>query len=382
MSKENSGMKTVWLMLLGGLAFGLLIGIIITYVPSDNPPEEPAATTTKSDAPQPKAKKKDEQPVAFSQKILALLATPDSLYVSRPGAGVFRTTDGQDWEVLRIGMEKPREVLALVEVKPTQETLAAKLIEISAAQGHTPDPEELKEALMKLALQKPGVLAGMRDGRILRFDNESWKVISNLPADGGGVHALRYEPAVGLAACTGRGLFFSEDGGHNWSSVTTSSLTRDVLMGLGPSHRFIVAHIGDGISTCTTQGVCKKITGAPDRIRCLSGDKALAKTYFGTDGDGLWLYKRGQKPEQVTSNALETADIHDIARRGARLFVAAGPSGLWMRKSAESGWYPGRNLPPDSITSVAVFKGRVYAGSQRYGLFSADLNDADFKHVF
>jgi hypothetical protein len=72
------------------------------------------------------------------------------------------------------------------------------------------------------------------------------------------VHALRYEPAVGLAACTGRGLFFSEDGGHNWTSVTTSSLTRDVLMGLDPSHRFIVAHIGDGISSCTAQGFAKK----------------------------------------------------------------------------------------------------------------------------
>jgi hypothetical protein len=70
-------------------------------------------------------------------------------------------------------------------------------------------------------------------------------------------------------------------------------------------------------------GVCEKIIGAPDQIRCLSGDKALAKTFFGTDGDGLWLYKRGQKPEQVTTSALETADIHDIARRGARLFVAA-----------------------------------------------------------
>ena len=383
MSKEKSGMNTVFLMLLAGVTFGLIIGIIITYIPDDDSEQyKPTRVAEDGQIKELKPEKKAEPVVASSQKILSLLSTADALFVSRPGAGVFRSTDGENWETLRIGMESPREALSLVEVRPTQETLAAKIMELSMAEGKTPDPEELKAALMELAQQKPGILAGMRDGRIMRLDDDRWSQISTLPSEGGGVHALAYEPAVGLAACTGRGLYFSDDGGHNWTAVTNNSLTRDVLLGLDPKFRFIIAHISGGLSLCDSKGACEKIAGGPQRIRCLLGDKALAKTYYGSDGDGLWLYKRGGKPEQVTTSALDTADIHDIARIGARLIVAAGPSGLWMRKSEKSGWYPGRGLPPDSITTTAVFKGRVYAGSLKYGLFSAALDDADFKSVF
>ena len=66
MNEEKSGMKTVWLMLLGGLAFGLLIGVIITYVPGDDPQEGPALTKTSADGSQVATEKKDEQPVAFA----------------------------------------------------------------------------------------------------------------------------------------------------------------------------------------------------------------------------------------------------------------------------------------------------------------------------
>ncbi len=383
MAQENSGMKTLWFMLLGGLAVGLLLGIIIIYIPGEKPPDPiMPKQIIQPEQPEAKTKTAEEEPITFSQKVLTLLATSDALYLSRPDAGIFRTTNGQDWEPLRLGMEKPRDALTLVEVRPTQETLAAKLIEISQASGQTPDPEELKAALMELAKQKPGILAGMRDGRVMRLDEDQWKEISRLPADGGGVYALRYEPAVGLAACTGRGLHFSDNGGYTWTSVTTNSTTRDVLLGLDPNHRYLVAHLGAGLSACNAEGKCEKIAGSPDRIRCLAGDKALVKTFFGSDGDGLWLYKRGSKPEQIAASTLDTADIHAVARIGPRLFVAAGPSGLWMRKSESSGWYPGRNLPPDSITSVAVFKGNVYAGSLRYGLFSAPLDSAEFRHAF
>lgn len=362
---------------LAGLASGLLLGLVLTHFPGERSGK--GEETQKAPTPSPSV---DSPPgIVFSQKILALLATAEHLYVSRPHAGVSRMGKGEDWENLRLGMDDPKIVQTLVELRPTRQTLNARLME-AGAEGGPIDEETLKSAMTSLAAEKPGILAGTRDGRVLRWEKDRWRLLSRLPEEGGGVFRLRYEPAVGLAACTGRGLFFSRDGGVGWEKVTGDARTRDVLMTPLAEGRFLIARYGGGVQSCGAEGRCAAaLDGFPQRTRRVVGDGTPRGAYFGSDGDGLWHYRGTGRPEQISTIALDNADIHDLISLGSRLLVAAGPAGLWMRDSPGSGWRPGRGLPPDSVNTVALFNGRVYVGTLRYGLFSASLKGETFSPV-
>jgi len=331
--------KNTLAMLVVGLAFGLALGLVITYIPAFAPPE--------------------------------------ALFVSTKGAGVSRTKDGKSWEFLRIGMENPKTARTLAWVMPSKETITAKLMEAGAGLERPPDLEDVKEALLSVATLRPGLLAGMTDGRVLRLDDDRWTQVAKLPSEGGGVFRLRFHPAVGLAACTGRGLFLSRDGGENWEQITSDVTCRDVLLSPDPARRFLVGLYGGGLLRCNAKGACETITKNPRMIRRLAGDAASRNGFVGTDQDGFWRFE-GDNLEQISNPALDNADILDVVSVGARVIVAAGPHGILIRDDAESGWRPGKDLPPDSITAVAIFKGKVFAGTNRYGLFSAPIGKDRF----
>ncbi|MBZ0270688.1 hypothetical protein K8I61_01525, partial [bacterium] len=322
---------------------------------------------------------------AAARPILALFASRDHIYFSARGAGVLRSRDGADWEPLLIGLDEPRTVQSIVEVRPSKETLTAALVEAAGGIdniGPAPDEKTLREAVEKVAAQRPGILAGTQDGRVLRLSDagDQWNVLARLPAEGGGIYRLVYNPAVGLAAATGSGVHLSMDGGATWQRVTTDSLTRDVALSPDPARRFTVALYGRGLAVCDPNGACETMVKSPAEIRTIVADPYGVSGFFGTDGDGVWRFD-GRRVTQETTRALETSDIRDMVLAGPRLIVAAGDAGLWIRNNAESGWSPALDMPPDAVTAVAVHRGRIYAGTTRFGVLSAPLHGGRFTPV-
>ncbi|MCB1154738.1 MAG: hypothetical protein H6684_07740 [Deltaproteobacteria bacterium] len=378
---------TTFKMLAVGIAFGVIVGLVISYapLPGDTPKVDVQPVAEDEEAPTPiptpavPINPPDERvPEPTDEAVLTFLTTGDTLYAATARLGISRTKDGEDWEPLRVGMRDPIVPQTLAQVLPTKETITAALAEAVGEDGGEPDLDKLKDALVGLAQQKPAILAGMSDGRVMRLnEQDNWDVLSRLPAAGGGVWKLRYHPSVGLAACTGRGLYFSEDGGAAWTQVTSDARTRDVIMSSDPNKRYLVALYGGGLTRCTAGGQCTPITGSPKDVRALEGLDANSAVHIATDGDGVWRL-RGEKLEQLSPEGLYNADMHDMAVRGTRIVVAAGADGIWIRDRGDSGWHPARGLPPDAVTAVAIFKGRIYAGTRRYGILSSPVNDSDF----
>ncbi len=378
--------RTTWrgiaAMLVAGLAVGALIGWFFLPKP---PKVSRTAPMPKFDAPlvdDAATPEPEPEPVVDSgptTQVLALYATDTHIYASMKGTGVLRSADGATWEPVRIGLPSPRMVQTLVEVRPTQQTLAAKMM---PKPGETPDVEAMKAAMLSLASMKPGLLAGTRDGRVLRLDGDVWTEIAKLGGDGGGVHRLRYHPGVGLAACTGSGLAFSEDGGASWTRITTDRLTRDVLMSIDPATRFVVASFGGGLSRCDAEGRCARMAGSPERVRRITGD---AEGYTGlalTDAEGVFTFEKDKPCRRVDNKTLDRSEGWDVVQSGGRTIIAAGPDGLWMRDTPTSTWRSAKGLPPDdAVTAVAVFKRRLYAGTIRYGLFVADPAEFQFEPI-
>ncbi|MCZ7583262.1 MAG: hypothetical protein M5R36_07965 [Deltaproteobacteria bacterium] len=367
-------------MLLLGLAFGLGIGFAISYFPGTSKKKDgPPSVTPAPSTPEP-GLLREELPEFDTNRVLAVFATEEELYVSYHGMGVARTRDGATFDPLRIGMVDPKEARSIVQVKPTRESIAAALMDAGLGQGGEPDLAAMEDAIKGVAAMTPGIVAGMADGRVLRLDGDQWKELARLPAEGGGVFRLRYEPAVGLAACTGRGLYLSTDGGSTWTQAVADPLVRDVILSPGASNRYVIATYGNGLKRCSAAGSCTAVKGLPALVRSLSGSAYGAQGFVGTDGDGVWSFDGGAVKQEV-SGALMNADILDIVHVGARVLAAAGPDGFWIRHAPDSGWLPGRGLPPDSVTAVALFGGRIFVGTNRYGLFSAPLKGGDFVSV-
>ncbi|MCB1154876.1 hypothetical protein KDL45_14570 [bacterium] len=375
-------------MLAVGVAFGVIVGLVISYAPLPGETtkvelqpvaDEDDAAPTPIPTPAVPINPQDERvPEPTDEAVLTFLVTGDTLYSATARLGVARTSDGEDWEPLRVGMHDPIVPQTLAQVLPTKETITAALAGAVGEDGGEPDLDKLKAALVDLAEQKPAILAGMSDGRVMRLDDrDNWQVLSRLPAAGGGVWKLRYHPSVGLAACTGRGLYFSENGGADWTQITTDARTRDVVMGSNPDKRYLVALYGGGLQRCSAQGRCAPVPGAPKEVRALEGFDADSAVHIATDGDGVWRL-RGNQVEQLSPEGLYNADMNDLVVRGTRIVVAAGADGIWIRDRGDSGWHPARNLPPDSVTAVTVFKGRVYAGTRRYGILSSPIGESDF----
>lgn len=359
-------------MLLVGVAFGLAIGWL--FLDDDPPPPPPPPRNAQ---PTPVSVEAPSAPSAVpTQHVLAFFVADLYLYVSLEGAGVMRTKDGKEWEPLILGIPDPRRVQALAEVRPTRDTLAAKML---MPDGEPPDVEAMQKALMAVAQLKPGLVAGTSDGRVLRLDGDTWSEIARLPADNGGIHRLRYHAAVGLAAATGKGVFISPDGGTKWEPVTNDPLTRDVMLSLDPQHRYLVATFGNGLQTCDERGRCRAVKGSPKKVRRLEGDKEAVSGYALTDEEGLFAYDRDRGATPIEQTTLDYSEGWDLAMRAGRVVVAAGPSGLWMRDSAQSAWRLGHGLPPDSVEATAIFGGRVYAGTRSYGVLSADFRDFLFE---
>jgi hypothetical protein len=371
MAADKSIATVVLKLLVVGLAIGLLIGIVVVSVPLGKGGRE-----AKDQEP---VEKESDAPV-LSQKILALYSAKSELYVSQYGAGILKTEDGEKWTPLVLGLNDPKAALSIEEIQPTMETLNADLAATVEKTGRPPDAEAVKSAMMNLSRMKPGILAGMQDGRVMKLEGDTWQELSRLPADGGGVYRLRFHPVLGLLACTGRGLHLSKDGGRTWKQIYPDVLTRDVVVAPEPPNRILLGLFGGGLFRCDADGSCRGIPGAPKMVRRMVSSKTSMSGFIVTDGEGLWGFE-GERLFQISSRALDNADMLDIVASGPRIVVAAGPDGVLIRDASEGGWYPGAGLPPDSVNAVAMFKEHVYVGTNRYGLFAAPIGSSQFKNV-
>ena len=274
-------------------------------------------------------------------RVTAMVEVEGRLYASTEGDGVYRSEDGgHSWSSVNAGLT----TTAVTELIETEEGFFAGVLgggvhySPGIGEGWQPVRVGLDDYnVTSLVAVDSVLLAGVRSGTVYRSvdQGENWvESGAGIEEDSRQVNALVVTDSLILAGTGNGGVYYSADRGENWIRSSVGLLATDVASLLVVENAIYLGTSGHGV-------------------------------YRSDDGGLSW-----RSINRGLGNAVRTRVII-----GADPYIYLGTTrGVYRTGDRGENWVgSGGGMPPNPlVTSLAVYGGAVYAGTQDDGLFRLD----------
>ena len=186
---------------------------------------------------------------------------------------------------------------------------------------------------------------------------------------------------------TQSGIYFSSDEGTKWTKLNNglSNMNISCLLSCGDS--IIAGTSGNGLFLLTNNGNFWTEFNNPGlkskNIKCLA--KGKKNLFVGSSDKGLFIStNNGDSWNQINNEFLtDTTVINAIVTYEDRIFVATrygviastDDGDTWINDNSGMKFSKKKYFPLNYIVCLAIFSGRIFAGTGLGGVFSASLSD-------
>lgn len=271
-------------------------------------------------------------------RMAAMIEVEGQLYAATEGDGVYRSEDGgHSWSSVNAGLT----ATAVTELIETEEGFFAGVLgggvhySPGIGEGWQPVRVGLDDYnVTSLVAVDSVLLAGVRSGMVYRSldRGENWvESGAGIEVDSRQVNALVVTDSLVLAGTGNGGVYYSADRGENWIRSSAGLLATDVA------------------SLQVVEDV----------------------VYLGTYGHGVYRSDDGGLSWRSINRGLGNAIWARVIISAAPYIYLGGTSGVYRSGDQGENWTQlGMGMPPNPyVTSLAVYGGAVYAGTQDDGLF-------------
>ncbi|MEZ4859869.1 MAG: hypothetical protein R3C14_01105 [Caldilineaceae bacterium] len=201
---------------------------------------------------------------------------------------------------------------------------------------------------------------------------------------------IAFQGAQGVLAAYGDKVFYTNDGGANWTQVSTDMDRAVTVAGAGGAAFYVgtqkdedigadsgVYRSGDGGATWTF------VPGGPVNINAINLDTAATNIllWMGTEEEGIYQLNVNLGDRFTAINAgltsAESKQVWDVAFDNSGKVYIATFDGVYVFNNTSGQWTAfGRQ--GDKIYSIAIVEDQIYAGSVSNGIWRRPLNSGDW----
>lgn len=179
-----------------------------------------------------------------------------------------------------------------------------------------------------------------------------------------------------LAGTYGHRVYYSTDGGSNWTQTQSSGMNRNVYSVAFTNSDMAYAGADDGVYSSTDVGVTwermESGTGKrPTLINTLRFDAARNLLWIGTFGQGLWRLRVDTTAFEQNPN-LGSAEVWDVVWTDTNQTIIATSNGVYQGDGF--GVWQKLGFENQQVLSLEIARGIIYAGLRDGGVWQAPVN--------